>query len=154
MNQGRPLRSVIDEGLENCAGGAFLAAKRQWLISCRIPRSAKSCGTFTFIRSLQHSYTTARWRGRSRVPAIEKSSSSELNHQTLKDKMSVRNILLKGPLGYGGAPLGNMFRNIPEEEALGKVTAAWDQGIRYFDTAPFYGAGLSEICMLIQGGRN
>src|SRR5262249_18371252 len=49
--------------------------------------------------------------------------------------------LLKGPLGYGGAPLGNMFRDIPEEEALGTVTAAWDPGIRYFDTAPFYGAG-------------
>src|SRR5215831_15282861 len=61
--------------------------------------------------------------------------------------MTVRNTLLKGPLGYGGAPLGNMFRNIPEEEALGTVTAAWDQGIRYFDTAPFYGAGLSEIRM-------
>jgi len=40
-----------------------------------------------------------------------------------------------------------MFRNIPEEEALGTVNAAWDQGIRYFDTAPFYGAGLSEIRM-------
>lgn len=59
--------------------------------------------------------------------------------------MSVRNTLLKGPLGFGGAPLGNMFRNIPEEEALGTVAAAWDQGVRYFDTAPFYGAGLSEI---------
>ena len=54
--------------------------------------------------------------------------------------MSASNTLLKGHLGYGGAPLGNMFRDIPEEEALGTVTAAWDQGIRYFDTAPFYGA--------------
>src|SRR5262245_11713955 len=61
--------------------------------------------------------------------------------------MQIRNALLNGPLGYGGAPLGNMFRNIPEEEALGTVATAWDQGIRYFDTAPFYGAGLSEIRM-------
>lgn len=61
--------------------------------------------------------------------------------------MKVRNTLLNGPLGYGGAPLGNMFRNIPEEEALGTVASAWEQGIRYFDTAPFYGAGLSEIRM-------
>lgn len=38
-----------------------------------------------------------------------------------------------------------MFRAIPEEEAAATVEAAWDQGIRYFDTAPFYGAGLSEI---------
>ncbi|MER8014009.1 aldo/keto reductase [Streptomyces griseoluteus] len=53
--------------------------------------------------------------------------------------------LLPGPLGFGTAPLGNMFRAIPEEEAAATVAAAWDQGIRYFDTAPFYGAGLSEI---------
>ncbi|MGV9318508.1 aldo/keto reductase [Streptomyces sp. NPDC003660] len=53
--------------------------------------------------------------------------------------------LLPGPLGFGTAPLGNMFRAIPEEEAAATVAAAWDQGIRYFDTAPFYGAGLSEL---------
>jgi len=38
-----------------------------------------------------------------------------------------------------------MFRNIPDEEAAATVDAAWDLGTRYFDTAPFYGAGLSEI---------
>jgi len=38
-----------------------------------------------------------------------------------------------------------MFRNIPDAEASVTVEAAWDQGTRYFDTAPFYGAGLSEI---------
>ena len=53
--------------------------------------------------------------------------------------------LLTGKLGFGTAPLGNMFRNIPEEEALATVDAAWDSGIRYFDTAPFYGAGLAEL---------
>lgn len=53
--------------------------------------------------------------------------------------------LLPGALGFGTAPLGNMFRAIPEEEAAATVEAAWDQGIRYFDTAPFYGAGLAEI---------
>ncbi|NBD24851.1 aldo/keto reductase [Paenibacillus glycinis] len=51
---------------------------------------------------------------------------------------------LKGKLGFGTAPLGNMFRAIPEEEAMATVQAAWEQGIRYFDTAPFYGAGLAE----------
>src|SRR5262245_6642274 len=79
--------------------------------------------------------------------AAVQSPSSVKETKPLKDKMGVRNALLAGPLGYGGAPLGNMFRNIPEAEALGTVTAAWDQGIRYFDTAPFYGAGLSEIRM-------
>ncbi|MEU9398832.1 aldo/keto reductase [Streptomyces sp. NPDC048242] len=53
--------------------------------------------------------------------------------------------LLPGKLGFGTAPLGNMFRAIPDEEAAATVAAAWDHGIRYFDTAPFYGAGLSEL---------
>lgn len=59
---------------------------------------------------------------------------------SLKDQLS-----RAGSLGFGTAPLGNMFRNIPEEEAAATVHAAWEQGTRYFDTAPFYGAGLSEI---------
>lgn len=53
--------------------------------------------------------------------------------------------ILPGKLGFGAAPLGNMFRDIPEQEAFATVNAAWDDGIRYFDTAPFYGAGLAEI---------
>ncbi|MED0934792.1 aldo/keto reductase [Bacillus mobilis] len=53
--------------------------------------------------------------------------------------------LLKGTLGFGTAPLGNMYRNIPEEEAIATVDAAWDNGVRYFDTAPLYGSGLAEI---------
>ncbi|RKT89002.1 D-threo-aldose 1-dehydrogenase [Saccharopolyspora antimicrobica] len=52
---------------------------------------------------------------------------------------------LPGELGFGTAPLGNMFRAIPDEEAAATVEAAWNNGIRYFDTAPFYGAGLAEI---------
>lgn len=56
---------------------------------------------------------------------------------SLKDKII-------GQLGFGAAPLGNMFREISEEEAQATVQAAWDQDIRYFDTAPIYGAGLSE----------
>lgn len=59
---------------------------------------------------------------------------------TLKD-------ILPGRLGFGTAPLGNMFRAIPEEEAFETVEAAWSDGIRYFDNAPFYGAGLAEIRM-------
>ena len=53
--------------------------------------------------------------------------------------------LLPGPLGFGTAPLGNMFRAIPEAEAQATVDAAWNDGIRFFDTAPFYGAGLAEL---------
>ncbi|WP_179473825.1 aldo/keto reductase [Mycolicibacterium vinylchloridicum] len=59
--------------------------------------------------------------------------------------MSVRDHLKNGPLGFGSAPLGNMFRDIPEDEASATVDAAWQAGTRFFDTAPFYGAGLSEM---------
>ncbi|MGP4080815.1 aldo/keto reductase [Pseudalkalibacillus sp. R45] len=54
------------------------------------------------------------------------------------------NGLIKGKMGLGTAPLGNMFREVPEEEALETINTAWEQGVRYFDTAPFYGAGLAE----------
>ncbi|MFC9761210.1 aldo/keto reductase [Rhodococcus jostii] len=47
-------------------------------------------------------------------------------------------------LGYGGAPIGNIFRPIPEAEAQGQIAEAWDMGVRSFDTAPMYGHGLSE----------
>jgi D-threo-aldose 1-dehydrogenase len=50
-----------------------------------------------------------------------------------------------GRLGFGTAPLGNMFRAVPDEEAHATLEAAWDAGIRFFDTAPLYGAGLAEI---------
>ena len=49
-----------------------------------------------------------------------------------------------GPLGFGGAPLGNMFDVVDEATAEAALVAAWDSGVRYFDTAPLYGSGLSE----------
>ncbi|MPV58873.1 D-threo-aldose 1-dehydrogenase [Burkholderia sp. HI2761] len=54
-------------------------------------------------------------------------------------------ITLPSRLGFGTAPLGNMYRDIPHEEALATVDAAWESGIRYFDAAPLYGAGLAEL---------
>lgn len=47
-------------------------------------------------------------------------------------------------LGFGGAPIGNLFRAVADDEARRTVDAAWAAGIRYFDTAPHYGLGLSE----------
>lgn len=47
-------------------------------------------------------------------------------------------------LGFGGANLGNLYRAVDEEQAAAVVTAAWEGGVRYFDTAPHYGLGLSE----------
>jgi D-threo-aldose 1-dehydrogenase len=48
------------------------------------------------------------------------------------------------PLALGGGPLGNLYTAISDEDARGAVDAAWERGIRYFDTAPHYGLGLSE----------
>src|SRR5258705_8424420 len=59
--------------------------------------------------------------------------------------MTIRDRLAGGSLGFGAAPLGNMFRELTDEEAAATVDAAWQAGTRFFDTAPQYGAGLSEI---------
>ncbi|WP_442582831.1 aldo/keto reductase [Mesorhizobium sp. ASY16-5R] len=48
-------------------------------------------------------------------------------------------------LGFGGAGLGELFIRVDEATAAATLAAAWDAGIRYFDTAPFYGSGLSEM---------
>jgi D-threo-aldose 1-dehydrogenase len=47
-------------------------------------------------------------------------------------------------IGLGTAPLGNLFTAVSEEDAVATVEAAWDEGWRYFDTAPHYGLGLAE----------
>lgn len=47
-------------------------------------------------------------------------------------------------LGFGAAPLGNLFKAISDDAAHEVLEAAWAGGVRYFDTAPLYGLGLSE----------
>lgn len=46
--------------------------------------------------------------------------------------------------GYGAAPLGELFVRVSEEQSAATMRALWNNGIRYFDTAPLYGFGLSE----------
>lgn len=54
-------------------------------------------------------------------------------------------VVLRLPkLGLGCASLGNLYRAIDCDQAIATVDAAWDAGMRYFDTAPYYGLGLSE----------
>ncbi len=47
-------------------------------------------------------------------------------------------------LGLGTAPLAGLYRAVREEDALPVIEAAWEAGIRFFDTAPLYGYGLGE----------
>lgn len=48
-------------------------------------------------------------------------------------------------IGLGTAPLGNILAIIPEPDAEATLDAAWAGGIRYYDTAPFYGRGIAEV---------
>jgi D-threo-aldose 1-dehydrogenase len=47
-------------------------------------------------------------------------------------------------LGFGSAPLGNLYRAVSIKDAEATLDAAWKAGLRYYDTAPLYGLGLSE----------
>src|SRR6202162_2160650 len=59
-------------------------------------------------------------------------------------------------LGFGAAPIGNLYRPISESDAADSATAALEAGIAYFDTAPFYGFALSErrIGDVLRGGES
>jgi len=48
-------------------------------------------------------------------------------------------------LGFGGASIGELFVRVSEADAAATIAGAWDAGVRYFDTAPWYGRGLSEL---------
>lgn len=66
-------------------------------------------------------------------------SSGANSHSAPQDRMP-----RLGRLGFGGAGIGNLYRAMPDSKATATVEAAWEAGIRYFDTAPHYGLGLSE----------
>ena len=64
---------------------------------------------------------------------------------TIAARLSRRPVRLAGPLGFGAAEIGNLTRRLSEAEAQAALAAAWEAGFRIFDTAPGYGAGLSEL---------
>jgi D-threo-aldose 1-dehydrogenase len=47
-------------------------------------------------------------------------------------------------IGFGGAPLGGLYSPVSQGQARAALQAAWACGLRYFDTAPLYGYGVSE----------
>lgn len=55
-----------------------------------------------------------------------------------------RNEVPVARLGFGGAAIGGLYTAVADEAAVATVDAAWDTGVRYFDTAPHYGLGLGE----------
>ncbi len=52
--------------------------------------------------------------------------------------------LAVGEYSFGTAALGGLYRPCPRDTAIATLEAAWDEGMRYFDTAPWYGFGLAE----------
>lgn len=72
------------------------------------------------------------------------SGSQKSISQPLAEKKLGRTSVNLTQLGFGGAPIGQLFEKVSEENALATLQAAWNRGIRYFDTAPWYGVGLSE----------
>ncbi|MEX2201552.1 MAG: aldo/keto reductase [Dongiaceae bacterium] len=58
-------------------------------------------------------------------------------------KLPLRDVYI-AELGLGGTSIGDLYRSIPDSEATAIIQGALDRGIRYFDTAPYYGHGTSE----------
>lgn len=64
---------------------------------------------------------------------------------TLSARREVGKTSLSLPIfGFGSAHLGEMYARIDEAVSTATLQAAWDEGVRYYDTAPWYGRGLSE----------
>jgi len=66
---------------------------------------------------------------------------------TLKRRRIGRTTLEVTELGLGGAPMGGFRATISDAEATMLTDAAYQAGVRYFDTSPFYGYGRSELRM-------
>ena len=63
----------------------------------------------------------------------------------IRERKFGRTDLVVTDMGFGAAPIGNFLKPISEEVSDAMVNRAWAAGIRYFDTAPLYGHGLSEL---------
>ena len=46
-------------------------------------------------------------------------------------------IMSLGPLGFGAAPIGNLYAEVSDDDTYAALAQAWRRGIRYYDTAPF-----------------
>ncbi len=69
---------------------------------------------------------------------------SGANLPPLKTRKLGRTNVSVTELGLGTAPLGELFDKVEDDEAAAIIGAAWDGGVRYFDTSPWYGRGLAE----------
>src|SRR6185312_8106397 len=62
----------------------------------------------------------------------------------MRQRLHPRTGLSLSELCFGAGPIGNLYSVVSDDDARAAVDAAWDAGVRVFDTAPHYGLGLSE----------
>ena len=65
----------------------------------------------------------------------------------MKKRRVGKTSLFVSEIGFGGASIGNLYTPTTHEASQNVITKCWELGIRYFDTAPEYGHGLSELRM-------
>ncbi|SHN33329.1 D-threo-aldose 1-dehydrogenase [Cyclobacterium lianum] len=68
----------------------------------------------------------------------------EIVSEDMKRQMDLKNVKLPANYGLGGVAIGNGFRPTTDEQAQLAMEGAWEAGVRFFDTSPWYGLGLSE----------
>src|SRR5690554_2665327 len=83
------------------------------------------------------------------IPSVSADVSNALTEGGLTSQAMARSPLSrrfkpKQSFGLGGVAIGNAFRPTTDEQAPEAMQAAWNTGVRYFDTSPWYGLGLSE----------
>lgn len=77
-------------------------------------------------------------------PGRSPAASAGASQPVLRQRRLGRSPVLVTELSFGGAAIGNLFAEVSDEDAYDAIDAAWEGGIRTFDTAPHYGLGLSE----------
>jgi D-threo-aldose 1-dehydrogenase len=65
--------------------------------------------------------------------------------QPISRGLRASNPFVSSPIGFGSSALGHLYSPVSDDQAQATLQAAWDAGIRYFDTAPLYGNGLAEF---------
>jgi D-threo-aldose 1-dehydrogenase len=92
-------------------------------------------------------YTAARTLDTAPAPGVEPGPTEPLDTReegVMRRRSVARTSVELTALGFGASVIGNLYRTTSAADASAAVDAAWDAGIRYFDTAPHYGLGLSE----------
>jgi D-threo-aldose 1-dehydrogenase len=81
---------------------------------------------------------------RAELATVRRGLAPRLTLENIIRTRTLRNGLALTELGLGTSSFGNLFRETTDEQTRDAVDAAWDGGVRHFDTAPHYGLGLAE----------